>query len=184
MKCLQLLTPILVSALLGCGLQVLGIRPSFAEEVKFSCYPAGYEFNQPITVIHTPYGQDVPVIVWKSLEFAKWSRLPEQRCQEVTQRLQAYYTCDLLDSRYISAATLPWTENGQTTYYPAVVVTHPSPKPCSMNLPAKVGTSQGYVGLLFMLPAERDAYRAAAKIRQILNQLDDLRFTTVEPLEN
>ncbi|MBF2026923.1 MAG: hypothetical protein IGS48_09180 [Oscillatoriales cyanobacterium C42_A2020_001] len=175
-----------ITSLISIG--IAGISPGYAEGIQFACVPAGYQFNQPTTVIHTPYGKNLPLITWATPEFRKWNHEPGTRCAAVSQRLQQYYNCDLLNPRYIGAATVPWTENGQTTFYPSVVVVHDNPTPCAATLPANILPSnagtKGYVGLLFMLPPEGNAYSAAAKMRQILNQLDDLRFTAIDVIEN
>jgi hypothetical protein len=191
----QLLQITLTTWALTVGVFVGDRQPIYAQTRTFSCIEQdGYQFNAPTIIASTPRG-DFKIIEWSSPDFERWTNPVNgnkynalERCRAVANKFQIYYDCDLLDPKYIAAATIPLTENGKTQVYPAVLITNldsPKAKAC-FALPQDTANSL-VRGLLFMLPPQADIYHAAEQVRLILNQMDDIRSpgdASIAPIRN
>lgn len=78
-------------------------QPSAAEEITFFC---GTSNDTPATIARTSRGE-VPVIVWNSSNVGSSSDTPQQRCEDVSQKFQTYYSNGTL--KYITTER----KNGQ-----------------------------------------------------------------------
>lgn len=67
------------------------MKPSFAQDVIYSCTNWNYEGEMiPTTMADTPRGR-IAMIVWKSEFFSSSGWTPERRCRSVTRRFQEFH---------------------------------------------------------------------------------------------
>ncbi|NEP10744.1 MAG: hypothetical protein F6K14_11115 [Symploca sp. SIO2C1] len=192
---LRFLPRILTIVALTLLTNIIFTQPSYAQSTTFECEKDlildELGIDDYKTIARTPRGE-FPIILWVSRDFERftnrWGKPYDAmtRCMEVSRRIQDYYNCDLLDPKYISGATIPWTRDGKTEVYPVVVVTHPEVSECS-SLPFQLDAPI-VKGLLFMLPPEEDYNSAANQLRKILEKLEDIRnnsgLPSIEPICN
>jgi hypothetical protein len=81
-------------------------KPSFASSENFTCSSTGYDGKTVPTTFVNPEtgGRPVALILWVSDYFSGSGATPENRCEVVTGRLQAYYDNGYLN--YIHSDTV------------------------------------------------------------------------------
>jgi hypothetical protein len=175
------------------GTMSLLLQPSYGSDTTFTCEGGVDERGGQIDtlLISPPYTSDISLMQFKTPAFSNWRNNQGQnyyssiRCEEVKTKLQRYFDCNSnenpLDTNFLAAATFPWQE----VYYPVILTTL---NPAAMSrecLKELADTNPKVRGLLFMLPPEQDINQAAAKAKDALDKLEDLRFYAVgDAIEN
>jgi hypothetical protein len=76
-----------------------------SEHPKFECIPnSGIPSSSHTTIARTAWNDDaVPIIRWVSNSFKKSGYSQEKRCKEVTEKLNRYYLCGLLEENRVES---------------------------------------------------------------------------------